>query len=320
MKARSFPRIDRTYEIENGVLTERMAFGLWPLRPRRIGLSNTTVRQTDGLLTANVIVSGNAKDEMECIGLLQPRRFVNALELQIGLGSRSAAPKSPAPLSQDYTKARRNKMAHFGPILGPEPDAAPIRYETPMGTYIDNRDGTVTLEERGFTWIRAPWGMTFENGKFTGEPILMSWGEATELFGEGQRAKGPWGGGGTKQDVIDASSAKLGFKRGCCKVNFAGHDDWRLVTKEELDRLGVYGGPDNVFDLEWGWNMAETQPSLFGKLFPEIAARKKTLFLWSANKESSGNAWMYNGAMPPGDVPTKTPGAAILVRDFRPTV
>lgn len=98
-----------------------------------------------------------------------------------------------------------------------------------------NGDGTATSEESGQMWIQAPWGMEWEGGgKFLGAPCLLTWVEAKDLFGCGVRADlAPNGTIGLSREEIRATRPELGYKKGSCRVSFAGFDDWHLPTLEE---------------------------------------------------------------------------------------
>jgi hypothetical protein len=98
-----------------------------------------------------------------------------------------------------------------------------------------NGDGTATCEQDRLMWIQAPWGMRWEGGSsFSGAPCPVSWVQAKELFGCGARV------GLSKDDTIGLSAEQIrstgfdfGYKRGTCRVNFAGYSNWRLPTLAE---------------------------------------------------------------------------------------
>lgn len=70
--------------------------------------------------------------------------------------------------------------------------------------------------------------MEWDGSQFVGHPILANWTDATYLFGTGVNAMYPL----EFEDlgrVADSPS-----KRGCCRVRFAGFDDWRRITAREF--------------------------------------------------------------------------------------
>ncbi|MEO3677401.1 DUF1566 domain-containing protein [Rheinheimera sp. FR7-31] len=71
-----------------------------------------------------------------------------------------------------------------------------------VGRYIDNKDGTITDTETNLMWLRCAYGMTWQDGTCTGEPIVMT---------------------GTGANLVD--------------YNDENYDDWRMPTIPELRSL-----------------------------------------------------------------------------------
>lgn len=90
MKARSFPRFDRSYEIVAEAVVERVWFGMYPSQ-NRISLSGCTIHTDNGIIRRNVRIAGN-NNEMVCRDLLFAYDFPRALESAVAFVSRSNHP------------------------------------------------------------------------------------------------------------------------------------------------------------------------------------------------------------------------------------
>jgi len=223
--------------------------------------------------------------------------------------------------------AEKTKMTHFGsnPLFKSLQELEAKRFTTPFGRYIDNNEGTVTHEESGLMWIRAPWGLMWNNGTFDGEPIELPWEKAVSLFGRGEPVSYPVGGtfayfGHGKRL---ASAYENGFKLGRCRVNFAGYRDWRLPTAGEIDRMTPYfhsnsldgenGDPQLSGDERraWAWRGKENS-RLTNRLYPEFSRNMRPL--WTATGLGNGLAWAFDGSFPVGDQEAKASMAVMFVR------
>ena len=148
------------------------------------------------------------------------------------------------------------------------------KIETPMGTYVCYHDGTFSDMKNRLMWIQAPWGMTFNGKKFKGEPIKLNWDDARQLFGYGGRI-------GHEVGFLKPQFEQYGrkeYKRGSCKVEFSGYEDWRLPTAPELLNLSFYHHMQNT--------------KLWDELFPAISNPYTTF--WTANDMLSNEAWCFN--------------------------
>lgn len=87
LKARSFPRIDRSYEIVDDAVIERVWFGIYPSH-NRISLAGCTIHTDNGLIRRNVRIAGN-NNEMVCRDLLLSYNFPKALESATAFARRS---------------------------------------------------------------------------------------------------------------------------------------------------------------------------------------------------------------------------------------
>lgn len=139
--------------------------------------------------------------------------------------------------------------------------------ETALGKWIDNGDGTITDVGHRLVWIRAPWGMFWTGYEFVGEPISVSWLEATTLFGRGVYVEGIHDLAAMSEDDFAASSAAHGYTPGTCRVTFAGSSEWRLPTAAEWRTINGA--------------KCETMDSL-RMLFPQVHYER----FWSANGRS----------------------------------
>lgn len=95
-----------------------------------------------------------------------------------------------------------------------------------------NGDGTATCADTRLMWIQAPWGHQWEGGsEFSGTSHLVSWIDAKRLFGCGTRVGfTPDHTIGLSADQVRSTGIEFGYKRGICRVDFAGYSDWRLPT------------------------------------------------------------------------------------------
>jgi hypothetical protein len=165
----------------------------------------------------------------------------------VGLESHSMNASQPGDLIDSATKTR---LTGFGDRYGAPGQASRSvvltqrafgdRLEghrtTPRDvTWTINGDGTATCDEGRSMWIQAPWGLTWEGGsEFSGAPCLVSWLEASQLFGRGVRVELSKDGTiGLSMDQIRLSGTESGYTRGACRVHFAGSSDWRLPTVAE---------------------------------------------------------------------------------------
>lgn len=94
-------------------------------------------------------------------------------------------------------------------------------------------DATAHDLSSGLEWIRAPWGMTFSNGTFSGEVIPIDWRLATSLFGRGAAVTYER----THTSKFLDAQLEDGYQRGRCVISFDGKSDWRLPTAHELNTL-----------------------------------------------------------------------------------
>lgn len=77
--------------------------------------------------------------------------------------------------------------------------------ESEVDAFIDNKNGTITDKITGLTWQSFSVGQTWDGISCIGKPLKMSWNDAMKLTSD-----------------------------------YAGYDDWRLPTKEELMTLVLY--------------------------------------------------------------------------------
>lgn len=263
----------------------------------------------------------NDRSKLSWIGIARPQHLANIVRERVRhitpssqttartskLETTTAAPSIELPTLRE---AQKTKKTHFGRSaeainLSTQPR---LRVRCLHHNCIDNRDGTISLANRNLMCIRAPWGMAWTGEAFVGMPILLDWHSATNLFGRGSFASYPlW--------FKDLSRVKRSrhFKRGRCRVTFAGFDDWRLATAEEFYAFvpplftishGMVkrelGSKDDFFakqeamqlELEAHlWKDRHLPPSL-SALFPELSNR--LLRFWTAN-HAGDCAWAYVG-------------------------
>lgn len=183
-------------------------------------------------------------------------------------------------------------------------------HETPKGKFIDHRNGTVTHEESGLTFLTAPWGLSWNGQGFSGEPIKLDWRTATTLFGRGQDVS-IGGHGGFYGSKLRAASITNGYTKGACRIKFDGFADWRLPTANELELLAL-GDEDRASDRH---------ERLRCTLFP--AFERDGSRVWSATgadnikNATTGTAWASSGkhSWRLGDDTASLSGMILFVRD-----
>jgi hypothetical protein len=142
---------------------------------------------------------------------------------------------------------------------------------------VDNKNGTVTFKATGLTWQKCSVGQTWTGETCSGEAIKMTWDDAMK------------------------------FSNG-----FAGYNDWRLPTKEELITLvfcsdGEYDADGSCINYE-----TVTNPTINSVYFPNTQS-----FYWSSSPDANGssNAWfVYFGFGNSGYVSKLGDSFVLLVR------
>lgn len=239
-----------------------------------------------------------------------------------GDGGASRIPEPPT-----LKEAKSSKYTHFGrsPEYKQLSEMVEKRIKTPLGDYIDNDDGTVSDDEGGLMWLRAPWGMVWAGSGYVGDPIALKWGDAVDLFGRGTDVG--YNVGSTMaymgHEKRRASAISNGYKNGKCVVHAAGYKDWRLPTAEEIDRISPYVhsnsndagraahglSRDDTYDWHWRGKAAR---AVFQRLYPELSALKS--HLWTANGLGGGLAWAFDGGLPAGDFKVSDERPVLFVR------
>lgn len=126
-----------------------------------------------------------------------------------------------------------------------------------LSEIIDNKNGTVTFKSTGLTWQKCSVGQTWAGETCSGNATEMSWNEAMKI-----------------------------------SVNFAGHNDWRLPTKEEL--LALVFCSDEKYDLDGSCKNMTDVPTINSTYFPNTQSSK----YWSSYADLNSSAWnvnFYNG-------------------------
>jgi hypothetical protein len=128
---------------------------------------------------------------------------------------------------------------------------------TAVLSFTDNKDGTITFNSTGLTWMKCSVGQTWTGETCIGQATKMTWNEAMKL-----------------------------------SVSFAGHNDWRLPIKEELMTLvfcsdgeyGEDGSCKNMTDV--------THPAINSMYFPNTEVSS----YWSSSPYANGSdfAWYIN--------------------------
>lgn len=185
--------------------------------------------------------------------------------------------------------AKRFKKADFGDYFNIAQEKKMDAKENDFfGNWHIKSDGTLTDTKNRLCWIRAPWGTIWDGEKFVGKPITVNWHDASNLFGKGIYVKHY-----DKSPVLNKSDiTSKNYKKGSCKVTFAGSEDWRLPTSSEFETLHYY--PPNESDIDTvnlykaEWNKLKME------LFPGFKSDTSNYNAWSADEAGSNCAWISN--------------------------
>lgn len=171
-----------------------------------------------------------------------------------------------------------------------------------------NGDGTVTSVHDRLMWIQAPWGMEWQGGStFSGEPLPLTWHDATRLFGKGMYMRHDRDDDGriawSARKLRDAAW-EAGYTPGTGRVSFAGFHDWRLPTVAEWHTI-----------LYLGWDKGE---SVFPRYkrderFWTATGRDKPFLGYSGISWAASTCWGGNRLGAPAQVP-----GHVCAQDLRP--
>ena len=212
--------------------------------------------------------------------------------------------------------SRRFKTADFGTYRNVTKETDSTILETNyFGTWHINGNGTVTDTKNKLTWIRAPWGTTWNGEDFVGNPIPIKWREAAELFGKGISVKKPFP---TLTLEQRPTNFKENYTKGSCKVTFADYDTWRLPTAAECDALQFYVPLDMDHDL---YKLHDQERlTLRAQLFPFLVAFSKQnnlkYKLWSADIADVHSAWTHHGSTSLDDTKTDNLCYVLFVKNL----
>ena len=149
--------------------------------------------------------------------------------------------------------------------------------KTRIGKYINNGDGTITDTKTGLMWKRCSEGLSGKNCE-KGKAKEYKWAEAMQRFKE---------------------------------VSYAGYDDWRMPTIDELKTL-VYCSKGVKNKKSGSCNNGSTKPTIAQQVFPG-----NTKWLWSRSPftGNSDSAWFVNFLNGDSGAPHRSNGFAVqLVR------
>jgi hypothetical protein len=122
--------------------------------------------------------------------------------------------------------------------------------------FVDNKNGTVTHKSTGLTWQKCSVGQTWAGDTCSGEAMGMSWNDAMKLSN-----------------------------------SFAGYNDWRLPTKEELMTLVFCSDEKYELDGSCKNGIGITPPTINSVFFPNTPS-----LCWSSSPSAYGSsyAWLVN--------------------------
>ena len=116
-----------------------------------------------------------------------------------------------------------------------------------MDKFIDNKNGTVTFKSNGLMWQRCSIGQTWTGETCSGYDTSMSWNDAMKLSN-----------------------------------SFAGYNDWRLPTKDELMTLVFCS--DGKYNTDYSCKIMKdvTRPTIITKYFPNT----RSVLYWSSSSHA----------------------------------
>lgn len=120
--------------------------------------------------------------------------------------------------------------------------------------FVDNKNGTVTFKTTGLTWQKCSVGQTWVGDTCSGETMEMSWNDAMKLSN-----------------------------------SFAGYNDWRLPTKEELMTMADVTSPTIITTY-----FPTTQSGWYWSSSP-FASDSNSL-AWSVNFYGGYSSFIYKGS------------------------
>ncbi len=126
--------------------------------------------------------------------------------------------------------------------------------------FIANKDGTVTVKANGLMWQRCSVGQTWTGAACSGDAMKMTWDDAMKLTS-----------------------------------NFAGHNDWRVPTNQELRSL-IYCSDNKIKTLgkeEAGFicTGSPTSPTINTTYFPNTPSD----WFWSSSPHASSSGYAWGG-------------------------
>ena len=346
-----YRRYTRSYEIEEGQKI-RLTTGFIARQRRAFDISDKVQIDTQQSVAARLLNfgtiafwTGDDKSRLEWQDAPDPDKissYIDSLKRKTpqnipSSSADSASGYASAPQTSIYPPtlldAKTQERTHFGAGVEfkPQHERAPKRIATPFGHYVDNDNGTISHQESGLMWIRAPWGMVWANDQFHGEPICLTWKDATDLFGKGAHVGYEVGAthAAFGYEKKAASEFSHGYNSGRCIVDFAGHYDWRLPTGSEIDTMTPYHFKDSFYsgpiehgpgltsqeESDWCWDGSK-RISAMARLYPEFSSKRTRL--WTATGLDRTLAWAFDGKFPVGDHLTKTEMGVMFVRKITP--
>ncbi|WP_024773053.1 DUF1566 domain-containing protein [Aquimarina macrocephali] len=158
-----------------------------------------------------------------------------------------------------------------------------------FGSWEIHSNGTIIDTAHNLSWIQAPWGTEWNGEEFIGEPLAMTWRDASDLFGASDYV-------GIYSKIRPADLANTPnegtYSKGRCTVNFAGKDDWRLPTAFELATL-LMDVPD-CSDWDKEKRLKQEAVQIRKQLFPGLEYAPEKFTVWTANTASVGCAWVFS--------------------------
>ncbi len=182
----------------------------------------------------------------------------------------SSTDKESERMQRETKKSDSTKQSSFKTTKS-EAELNTVDMPAPFDKWTINGDGTATDARNKLMWIRAPWGMEWNGNSFSGDPVKLSWFDATRLHGQSKYVESTnmeWA--HPSEEDIKASRIENGYTWGTSIISFAGYADWRLPTIYEWRTIQFSFYTKKLSNREDRSQIYETMRTGFMKIFPAM--------------------------------------------------